>query len=141
MKLTEEILALLRQPSTCYIATLMKDGSPQVTQTWVDTDGEHVIINSVQGYVKLKNIKRDPRVAVVISAPDNPTRYFQVRGRVIKMTTDGGAEHIEKISQKYTGQPYSWYGGREQVRVIITIEPEKITSMGGGWGRRPASTS
>jgi len=141
VKLTEEILALLRQPSTCYIATLMKDGSPQVTQTWVDTDGEHVIINSVQGYVKLKNIKRDPRVAVVISAPDNPTRYFQVRGRVIKMTTDGGAEHIEKISQKYTGQPYSWYGGREQVRVIITIEPEKITSMGGGWGRRPASTS
>lgn len=75
-KLTEEVLTLLRQPSTCYIATLMKDGSPQVTQTWVDTDGEHVIINSVQGYVKLKNIKRDPRVAVVISAPDNPTRYF-----------------------------------------------------------------
>ncbi|MFZ1042402.1 MAG: PPOX class F420-dependent oxidoreductase [Anaerolineales bacterium] len=140
-KLTEEVLTLLRQPSTCYIATLMKDGSPQVTQTWVDTDGEHVIINSVQGYVKLKNIKRDPRVAVVISAPDNPTRYFQIRGRVIKMTTDGGAEHIEKISQKYTGKPYSWYGGREQVRVIITIEPEKITSMGGGWGRRPADSA
>ena len=110
-KLTEEVLTLLRQPSTCYIATLMKDGSPQVTQTWVDTDGEHVIINSVQGYVKLKNIKRDPRVAVVISSPDNPTRYFQIRGRVIKMTTEGGAEHIEKISQKYTGKPYSWYGG------------------------------
>ena len=141
MKLTEEVLTLLRQPSTCYIATLMKDGSPQVTQTWVDTDGEHVIINSVQGYVKLKNIKRDPRVAVVISSPDNPTRYFQIRGRVIKMTTEGGAEHIEKISQKYTGKPYSWYGGREQVRVIITIEPEKITSMGGGWGRRPADNA
>jgi len=141
VKLTEEILALLRQPSTCYIATLMKDGSPQVTQTWVDTDGEHVIINSVQGYVKLKNIKRDPRVAVVISAPDNPTHYFQIRGRVINVTTEGGTEHIEKISQKYTGKPYSWYGGREQVRVIITIEPEKITSMGGGWGRRPAPAS
>ncbi len=141
VKLTEDLLTLLRQPSTCYIATVMKDGSPQVTQTWVDTDGEHVIINSVQGYVKLKNIKRDPRVAVVISAPDNPTRYFQIRGRVIKMTTEGGAEHIEKVSQKYTGKPYSWYGGREQVRVIITIEPEKITSMGGGWGRRPATAS
>jgi len=141
VKLTEELLALLRQPSTCYIATLMKDGSPQVTQTWVDTDGEHVIINSVQGYVKLKNIERDPRVAVVISAPDNPTRYFQIRGRVINVTTDGGAEHIEKISQKYTGKPYSWYGGREQVRVIITIEPEKIIGMGGGWGGRLAPAS
>ena len=141
VKLTEEILALLRQPSTCYIATLMKDGSPQVTQTWVDTDGEHVIINSVQGYVKIKNIKRDPRVTVVVSAPDNPTRYFQVRGRVIRVTTDGGTEHIEKLAQKYTGKPYAWYGGREQVRMIIVIEPEKITSMGGGFGRRPASTS
>jgi PPOX class probable F420-dependent enzyme len=141
MKLTEELLALLRQPSTCYIATLMKDGSPQVTQTWVDTDGEHIIINSVQGYVKIKNIKRDPRVTVVVSAPDNPTRYFQVRGRVIRVTTDGGTEHIEKLAQKYTGKPYAWYGGREQVRMIIVIEPEKITSMGGGFGRRPASTS
>ncbi len=56
-KLSEELLALLRQPSTCYIATTMADGSPQITQTWVDTDGEHVLINSVQGYVKLKNIR------------------------------------------------------------------------------------
>jgi len=141
VKLTEELLALLRQPSTCYISTLMKDGSPQITQTWVDTDGEHVIINSVQGYVKIKNIERDPRVAVVISAPDNPTRYFQVRGRVIQVSTEGGTEHIEKLAQKYTGKPYSWYGGREQVRMIIVIEAEKISSMGGGFGRRPASPS
>ncbi|HUH97576.1 MAG TPA: PPOX class F420-dependent oxidoreductase [Anaerolineales bacterium] len=141
MKLTEELLALLRQPSTCYIATVMADGSPQITQTWVDTDGEHVVINSVQGYVKIKNIRRDPRVAVAISAPDNPARYFQVRGRVIKMTTDGGAEHIERLARKYTGKPYSWYGGREQVRVIILIEPEKITGMGGGFARRPAPAS
>lgn len=88
MKLTEELLGLLHKPSACYLATAMADGSPQVTQTWVATDGEHVIINSVQGYVKIKNIERDPRVAVAIFAPDNPTRYFQVRGRVIKVTTD-----------------------------------------------------
>jgi PPOX class probable F420-dependent enzyme len=141
VKLTEDLLELLRQPSTCYICTLMKDGSPQITQTWVDTDGEHVIINSVQGYVKIKNIKRDPRVAVVISTPDNPRSYFQIRGRVINVTTDGGAEHIEKLSLKYTGKPYSWYGGRDQVRMIITIAPEKISGMGGGWGRRPAPAS
>ena len=103
---------------------------PQMTQTWVDTDGEHVIINSVQGYVKLKNIERDPRVAVAISDPSNPTRYFQVRGRVVSMTTDGAADHIEMLSQKYIGKPYAWYGGRQQVRVILVIEPEKITNMG-----------
>ena len=130
MKLSEELLVLLRKPSICYIATSMADGSPQMTQTWVDTDGEHVIINSVQGYVKLKNIERDPRVAVAISDPSNPTRYFQVRGRVVSMTTDGAADHIEMLSQKYIGKPYAWYGGRQQVRVILVIEPEKITNMG-----------
>ena len=130
IKLSEDLLALLRSPSTCYLATIMADGSPQITQTWVDTDGEHVIINTVQGYVKLKNIARDPRVAVAISAPDNPRRYAQVRGRVVKVTTHGGAEHIEMLSQKYTGAAYSWYGGRQQVRVILVIEPEKVSGMG-----------
>ncbi len=130
IKLPEELLALLRKPSLCYIATTMADGSPQMTQTWVDTDGEHVIINSVQGYVKLKNIARDPRVAVAISAPSNPSRSFQVRGRVINVTTEGAVEHIEMLSQKYHGKPYPWYGGRQQVRVIIAIAPDKVSSMG-----------
>lgn len=130
MKLSEELLALLRQPSICYIATTMDDGSPQLTQIWVDTDGQHVIINTVEGYVKVRNVERDPRVAVAISDPDNPSRYFQVRGRVVEMTTDGGAEHIEKLAQKYLGAPYPWFGGRDQVRVIMMIKPEKISSMG-----------
>lgn len=130
MKLSEELLALLHQPSICYIATTMADGSPQLTQTWADTDGEHVIINSVQGYVKMKNIERDPRVAVAISDPANPSRYFQVRGRVVNFTTEGGAEHIEMLAQKYLGTPYPWYGGRNQVRVIMTIVPESVSSMG-----------
>ncbi len=130
MQLTEDVLALLRQPSTCYIATIMADGSPQLTQTWVDTDGEHVIINSVQGHLKIRNIARDPRVAVAISDPTNPSRYFQVRGRVVNVTTEGAVDHIEMLAQKYLGTPYPWYGGRDQVRVIIVIEPEKISSMG-----------
>ena len=130
MKLSEELLALLRQPSICYIATTMSDGSPQMTQTWVDTDGEHVVINTVEGFVKLKNIERDPRVAVAISDPSNPSRYFQVRGRVVEQTTDGGAQHIEQLAQKYLGKPYPWFGGRQQVRVIIRIAPERISSLG-----------
>jgi PPOX class probable F420-dependent enzyme len=107
----------------------MADGSPQVTQTWVDTDGEHVIINTVQSHLKVRNIERDPRVAVAISSPDNPSRYYQVRGRVVSMTTDGGVEHIEMLSMKYTGRPYPWYGGRDQVRVILTIEPEHVSGI------------
>jgi PPOX class probable F420-dependent enzyme len=127
VKLTDPLLELLRAPSTCYLATTMPDGSPQVTQTWVDTDGEHVIINTVQGYQKVRNIERDPRVALTVSDAEHPTRYLQVRGSVIGMTTEGGAEHIDKLSQKYTGKPYPWYGGREQVRVILTIEARNIS--------------
>jgi PPOX class probable F420-dependent enzyme len=129
MRLSDDLLALLRAPSICYLATSMADGSPQVTQTWVDTDGTHVVINTVEGHVKLRNIDRDPRVAVAISDPADPTRYYQVRGRVVERTTEGAAEHIEMLAQKYLGIPYPWYGGRDEVRVIIGIEAHRVSSM------------
>jgi len=106
--LTADLLALLRAPSPCYIVTLMPDGAPQVTQTWVDTDGAHIIINTVAGFQKTRNIARDPRIALAIADPQNPFRYFQVRGRVTNTTREGGAAHIEALSQKYTGGPYAW---------------------------------
>ena len=129
MNLPSDVVALLRQPSPGYIATVMPDGGPQLTQVWVDTDGEHVVINTVQGLVKLRNIARDPRVAVAVSDPSDSRRYVQIRGRVIDSTTEGGAEHIEMLSQKYLGQPYAWYGGRDQVRVILTIEADAISGV------------
>jgi PPOX class probable F420-dependent enzyme len=130
MDLPEDLLALLAQPSLCFLATSMADGSPQLTQTWVDTDGEHILVNSVQGFQKLKNIERDPRVALNIADSRNPFRYYTIRGRVLSITADGAAEHIEKLAQRYTGRPYAWYGGRNQVRILLTIEAEKVGSMG-----------
>ena len=129
-RLPDELVALLRRASPCFISTAMPDGSPQLTQTWVDTDGEHVLINTVQGHLKVRNIERDPRVAVAICDPDKPSRYFQIRGRVLDVTTDGAAEHIEKLAQRYLGGPYPWYGGRDQTRLLLTIEAGKISSMG-----------
>jgi PPOX class probable F420-dependent enzyme len=126
VQLDEELLALLREPSTCYLATSMADGSPQLTQVWVDTDGENVIVNSVLSHVKTANITRDPRVAVTVSHPDSPSRYYQVRGTVREVRTEGAADHIEALAQKYLGKPYPWYGGRDQVRVIFVIEPERV---------------
>lgn len=69
MKLPDGFLELLRKPSACFVTTLMPDGSPQTTQTWVDTDGEHVVINTVQTHLKVKNIQRDPRVSVAVCDP------------------------------------------------------------------------
>jgi PPOX class probable F420-dependent enzyme len=129
VNLPEGLIALLRQPSICFLTTLMPDGSPQVTETWVDTDGEHVVINTVQGFQKVRNVERDPRVAVAVADPADPRRYYAIRGRVVKITTEGGGQHIEALAQRYIGEPYPWYGGRSQVRVILTISADKIHGM------------
>jgi PPOX class probable F420-dependent enzyme len=130
VNLPEGLLALLRQPSPCYLSTLMPDGSPQQTQTWVDTDGEHILINRVAGFQKIRNIERDPRVALTVSDPENPHRYFAVRGRVLNVTEDGAVDHIEKLAQRYLRGPYPWYGGRDQTRLLITIEAHKVSGVG-----------
>jgi PPOX class probable F420-dependent enzyme len=128
--LSDELVVLLRSAATCYVATTMPDGSPQLTQTWVDTDGRHLIINTVVGFQKARNVERDPRVAVTVSDPANPSRYHEVRGRVTEATTDGATDHIELLAQRYLGGPYPWYGGRQQQRLMLRITPERINSMG-----------
>lgn len=128
MDLPAGLLDLLRQPSPCFVATLMPDGSPQLTETWVDTDGTHVVINTVAGFQKVRNMERDDRVALNIADPTEVSRYYAVRGRVVSITAEGGVEHIERLAQKYLGRPYPWYGGRSQTRLIVTIKPERITS-------------
>ena len=127
--LPNELLDLLGRPSLCFVATVMPDGSPQLTQTWVDTDGEHVLINSVLTHVKTRNIQRDPRVAVTVTDPDQQRHYYQVRGRVVEVRTEGAVEHIEELAQRYLGGPYPRYGGRDQVRVLFVIEPERISGV------------
>ena len=129
MDLNDDLVALLRTPALCYVATLMPDGSPQLTQTWVDTDGTHVVINIVEGMQKARNFERDARVALAISDPANPVMFTQVRGRVVGMTSEGGEDSINAIAHKYTGKPYAWYGGHKQTRLIVTIEADHITSM------------
>jgi PPOX class probable F420-dependent enzyme len=126
MKLPDAFVELLRKASLCFITTLMPDGSPQTTETWVDTDGEHVLVNTVQTHLKVKNIGRDPRVSVAVCDAANLFRYYAIRGRVVKVTTEGAAEHIEALAQRYTGRSYEWYGGRTQVRVMLTIAADRI---------------
>lgn len=131
MTLPDALLDLLRRPSPCFLSTLMPDGSPQMTQTWVDTDGRDVLINTVRGHQKVRNVERDPRVALNVADPDDPSRYFEVRGRVTEVTEDGAREHIDALAQRYIGAPYPWFGGRDQVRLLVRISPEKVTSPRG----------
>jgi PPOX class probable F420-dependent enzyme len=129
--LPAELLDLLRRPSLCFVATIMPDGSPQLTQTWVTTDGEHIVINTPDWSRKVRNTARDQRVAVNVVDADNTRRYFAVRGRVIAATTDGGAESIDEISGKYLGRPYPGFSGRPETRMILTVEADSVRGMGG----------
>ena len=131
MDLPDALLTLLRRPSPCFLATLMPDGSPQVTQTWVDTDGTHVLVNTVEGHQKVRNVRRDPRVALDVADPDDVSDYVEVRGRVVEITTDGAAEHIDQLAQRYLGRPYPWFGGRDQVRLLLRIEADSVRSPRG----------
>ncbi|HEY0812270.1 MAG TPA: PPOX class F420-dependent oxidoreductase [Pseudonocardia sp.] len=124
--LPDDFLALLRLPSSCNLSTLMPDGSPHLALTWVDTDGDHILINTVRGHQKVRNIERDPRVALTVADPAEPARYFGARGRVVGMTEDGAVDHIEMLAQRYLGTPYPWYGGRDQIRLLLTIEAQRI---------------
>jgi PPOX class probable F420-dependent enzyme len=126
--LPEGLIDLLRKPSPCFIATLMPDGSPQLTETWVTTDGEHVVLNIVGGMQKARNIARDPRVAVNVVDPEDVNRYYAVRGRVVSTTTEGRQASIDEISQKYLGIPYPNFSGNpDETRLIVTVEADKIT--------------
>lgn len=130
MALPDGLLTLLRGTSLCFIATTMPDGSPQLTQVWVDTDGDHVLVNTVQGFQKTRNLERDPRVVLNVLDPARPHRYYRIRGRVVDITKDNAREHVEALAQRYLGGPYPWYGGRDQVRLLVTIAAESIGTVG-----------
>lgn len=108
-----------------FLATIMSDGSPQVTPVWFNTDGTHILVNSAQGRVKDRNMRARPQVALAISAPGAFYRYLQIRGRVVEVTTQGAAEHISVLSQKYEGKDYDLPPG--MVRVIYKIFPEQAS--------------
>jgi PPOX class probable F420-dependent enzyme len=130
VSLPDELLDLLARPSLCFVATIMPDGSPQLTQTWVTTDGEHILVNTPDHSQKARNVARNPRVALNIVDPDNTARYFAVRGRVTGTTTEGGAENIDEISGKYLGRPYPNFSGHPETRMIMTIEADSVRGMG-----------
>jgi PPOX class probable F420-dependent enzyme len=121
---------LLSEPAFCEVATLMADGSPQITQVWVDTDGEHILVNTSENRQKTRNVRRDPRVAVNVVDPNNAWRLASVRGKVVDVTTDGADDLIDRLAQKYLGQEKYPSRRPDEVRVTLKIAPEKVNEVG-----------
>ena len=112
-----------------YLATIMSDGSPQLTPVWFNVSGDYILVNSARGRLKDRNMRARPQVALTIGDPKNLYRYVQVRGQVVEITSEGGRAHIDALAKKYHGQEK--YGGpATEERVIYKIQPIKIQTMG-----------
>ena len=127
--LSDGVKKLFREPNIAHLATLMPDGSPQVSPVWVDVDGNRILVNTADGRVKPRNIRRDARVAISIHNQDNPYSAAFVRGRVVEITHEGADELIDKLAKKYLGQDTYPYRQQGEQRVILVIEPEHVGSM------------
>jgi PPOX class probable F420-dependent enzyme len=123
-KLSDDQIALLREPVLAHIATVMADGSPQVTPVWIDTDGEAVIFNTAKGRAKYNNLVRNPKVAISVADPSDHYRTVVVRGTA-EMTEAGADAHIDMLARKYTGEEYK-NRTPGMVRVIVRVVPERV---------------
>lgn len=113
-----------------FLATIMKDGTPQVTPVWFNADDTYIYVNTAIGRVKENNMKMRPNVTLCIADPDNPYRYLQIRGKVIEFTEEHADEHIDALTLKYRGIPK--YPSRQpgEKRITYKILPLKIDAHG-----------
>jgi PPOX class probable F420-dependent enzyme len=126
--LDDDVARLAKAANLATVVTLMPDGQPQALLTWVDTDGEHLLVNTEPQRQRARNVRRDPRITVLIHAGDNPWDWAEVRGRVVDtIAGDEARRHIDELSRRYVGTDYQNPIG-PQGRVILVIQPEKVNT-------------
>lgn len=131
VEIPDKFLDLLREKKAiANLATLMPDGTPQVTPVWFDyTDGV-IRVNTAKGRVKARNMKEGAPVALAIMDPDNAYRYIQIRGRVKRSVEQGANKHIDSLAKKYLGKDEYPFAQPGEVRVMYEIEPRAVNAMG-----------
>lgn len=127
--LPESLKDMLQDKVFVHLATLMPDGTPQSSPVWVDVDGDEILVNTARGRLKDRNMMRDPRVALSVTAMDNPYRAWMLRGHVTGHTTAGADAHIDRLSKKYLGLERYPRRTTGEVRVIFRIAIDTIASM------------
>jgi PPOX class probable F420-dependent enzyme len=129
-RLSDEIKALVRGANVAHLATLMRDGAPQVDPVWVDLEGDTILVCTSTHSLKAKNTKRDGRVGLSVIAMDNPYEEAQLRGRVVEQRPDPDCTVIDRVSRKYTGQPFPWRDKpAERLVLVIAVERERYATL------------
>jgi PPOX class probable F420-dependent enzyme len=127
-KLTEKAKEIIDKKALAHVATVMDDGSPQVTPVWVDYEGDDIVINTAEGRLKPRNIRRDPSVALSMTDPDNPYEMVAIRGHAREITEEGADEHVDEMAKKYLGEDSYPFRQPGEKRLKVYIEPERVTS-------------
>jgi PPOX class probable F420-dependent enzyme len=130
---------LVECPPAAALTTVMSDGYPQTSVVWCDFDGACVRVNTMRGFAKERNMRRDPRVTLLCYDPGQPLRYLEVRGTVIEMTEAGAADHLDALASKYAGRPIRYFGdaiparfAETEVPVLCRVRPDHVTALDAG---------
>jgi len=123
-------------PPVAALTTVMQDGSPQTSVVWCDFDGVCLRVNTMRGFAKERNLRRDPRVTILCYDPRRPLRYLEVRGTVVEMTEDGAARHLDTLASKYMGRPIRYFGeciparfAETETPVLCRIQPTHVVAL------------
>ena len=127
--MTPEVEKLFKEKNFASFATLMEDGSPQVTPVWVDYANGDILINTAEGRTKTRNVSKNPKVAVSVTDSSNPYTMVSVRGRIVEQTNQGADEHIDKMAKKYLGMDKYPFRAPGESRVLLKIRPEHVIYM------------
>jgi len=122
----EKAIDLFGAKNLVYLATIMKDGSPQLSPVWANYENDHIMINTAEGRIKHKNILRDPRVAVSVVSMDNPLDMTTIRGKVMEIIPDYDYSHADRLTKQYMGRNSYPFKLDDEKRIILKIKPEKV---------------
>jgi len=127
---------LVECPPVAALTTVTPGGYPQTSVVWCDFDGECVRVNTMRGFAKERNMRRDPRVTLLCYDPREPLRYLEVRGRVIEMTEEGATRHLDALASKYAGRPIQYFGeaipahfAEAEIPVLVRIRPTHVVAL------------
>ncbi|HEX5013888.1 MAG TPA: PPOX class F420-dependent oxidoreductase [Candidatus Limnocylindrales bacterium] len=127
---------LVECPPVAALTTLGADGSPQTSVVWCDFDGTFVRVNTMRGFAKERNMRRDPRVTLLCYDPRDDLRYLEVRGTVIEMSEDGAGRHLDELASKYVGRPMRYFGdcipagfAETEIPVLCRIRPDHVVAL------------
>lgn len=123
-------------PPVAALTTIMADGYPQTSVVWCDVEGNQIRVNTMRGFAKERNMRRDPRVTLLCYDPRQALRYLEIRGTVVEMTEEGAGAHLDALASKYVGRPVRYFGdciparfAETEIPVLCRIQPDRVVAM------------